>query len=110
VSPSGDAPDQGVHRLDFADAVLDLVDTIPSGRVTTYGAIADRLGSGGPRQVGRVMATLGGSVPWWRVVRADGSLPEHLRDEAHQEHLREGTPLCASGRVDLRRAFALPGP
>ncbi len=98
-----------MERNEFAEAVLDLVETIPSGRVTTYGAIADRLGRGGPRQVGTVMATIGGSVPWWRVVRADGSLPDHLRDEAHQEHLREGTPLLPSGKVDLRRAFALPG-
>ena len=33
----------------FTEDVLEMVETIPVGRVLTYGAIADRLGRGGPR-------------------------------------------------------------
>ena len=55
----------------FTEDVLEMVETIPVGRVLTYGAIADRLGRGGPRGVGGVMAREGHGVPWWRVVRAD---------------------------------------
>jgi alkylated DNA nucleotide flippase Atl1 len=40
-----------------------------------------------------VMATYGGSVPWWRVVRADGTLPDSHKPTARQYYLEEGTPL-----------------
>src|SRR5216117_45353 len=45
---------------DFADRVLDVVDAIPPGRVMSYSDIAEYLGQGGPRQVGRVMSLWGG--------------------------------------------------
>jgi alkylated DNA nucleotide flippase Atl1 len=54
------------------------------------------------------MAAHGGPVPWWRVVRADGSLPPSHHDEARQRYLQEGTPLRPSGNVDLRTAFRRP--
>ncbi|WP_460889194.1 MGMT family protein, partial [Promicromonospora xylanilytica] len=48
---------------EYAAAVLDIVRRIPSGRAMTYGLIAEivgeRLGRGGPRQVGSVMAGSG---------------------------------------------------
>jgi alkylated DNA nucleotide flippase Atl1 len=59
---------------DYTARVLDVVDSIPAGRVLSYGDVAEYLGEGGPRQVGRVMALWGGGVAWWRVVHADGSL------------------------------------
>ena len=93
----------------FIEAVLSVVEQIPPGRVTTYGAIAAHVGSGGPRQVGRVLAQYGGPVPWWRVVRADGSPPACHDGVAFQEYLAEGTPVRASGRLDLLRAFWQPG-
>ena len=96
----------------YAELVLQCAESVPRGRVTTYGAIADvvghRLGRGGPRRVGNVMARHGGAVAWWRVVRADGSLPPSHDDEARQAYLEEGTPLRSSGAVDLGRAFWQP--
>jgi alkylated DNA nucleotide flippase Atl1 len=96
---------------DYADRVLSVVERIPPGRVLTYGDIARRLGEGGPRQVGRVLALYGGAVPWWRVVRADGRLlPSHER-RALENYRAEGTPLrtgpdpAATPRLDLRRAL-----
>ena len=47
-------------------------------------------------------------MPWWRVVRADGSLPPSHDEEARQAYLEEGTPLRPSGAVDLGRAFVAP--
>ena len=98
-----------MDQEEYVEAVLGLVEQVPPGRVTTYGAIAARVGRGGPRQVGRVMSTYGGAVPWWRVVRADGTLPDCHDAEARQHHLGEGTPFLASGRVDMRWAFWEPG-
>lgn len=99
-------------REDYVEAVLSTVERIPRGRVTTYGAVADVVGEqldhGGPRLVGNVMALYGGPVPWWRVVRADGSLPPSHHDEARQAYLAEGTPLRRSGNVDLRAAYWQP--
>ncbi|GGF53211.1 hypothetical protein GCM10011519_28900 [Marmoricola endophyticus] len=92
---------------EYVERVLSLVEQVPRGRVTTYGLIAEVVGSG-PRLVGNVMSTEGGGVPWWRVVRADGTLPPSHGDEARQAYLEEGTPLRPSGAVDLRAAVWLP--
>lgn len=92
----------------YAERVLEAAERIPPGRVMTYGDVAEWLGEGGPRQVGRVMALYGGAVPWWRVVRADGvPLPGHER-RALEHYRAEGTPLreTPSGepRLAMRRA------
>ena len=93
---------------EYVERVLAVVEQIPPGRVSTYGAIADAVRYGGPRRVGRVMSQHGGPVPWWRVVRADGSLPPSHGDEARAHYLDEGTPLRPSGRIDMPRAFWQP--
>ena len=90
---------------EYTEAVLSLVERIPPGRVTTYGTLAEAVGYGGPRRVGKVMSTYGGSVPWWRVVRADGTLPPSHDDEARAHYLEEGTPFRASGRIDMPQAY-----
>ena len=93
------------HPEEYVEAVLSVVEAVPIGRATTYGAIAEAVGRYGPRRVGNVMAEHGGAVPWWRVVRADGSLPPSHGSHARQAYLAEGTPLRPSGAVDLRAAF-----
>ncbi|MEP6651465.1 MAG: MGMT family protein [Lapillicoccus sp.] len=101
-------------RAEYVESVLAIVELIPSGRAITYGAIAELVGRGGPRQVGWVLALDGGGVPWWRVVRADGSLPSSHQREAVARYRSEGTALLGSVtdagrlRVDLRRALWLP--
>ncbi len=89
--------------------MLDVADLIPPGRVMSYGDVAEYLGQGGPRQVGRVMALWGGSAPWWRVVHADGSLLRGQERAALAAYHAEGTPLRVSRtgappRVDMRLA------
>lgn len=96
-----------VQLPDYADRVLDAAEAVPPGRVLTYGDIARRVGSGGPRQVGRVMALYGGSVPWWRVVRADGRPLPGSERRALEHYRAEGTPLRdgpGGPRLDMRRA------
>lgn len=97
-----------MDQEEYVERVLTVAERVPAGRVTTYGAIARAVGVGGPRQVGRVMSLYGGSVPWWRVVRADGTLPLCHDGESRARHLDEGTPLRASGQVDMRHAMWEP--
>jgi methylated-DNA-protein-cysteine methyltransferase-like protein len=85
----------------FADLVLSAVSEIPSGKVMTYGDVAEYAGIRSARTVGRVLAGDGGSVPWHRVLRADGSLAEHLYTEQRQRLLAEGVRFVGD-RVDLR--------
>lgn len=93
-----------MDRAEYVERVLSLVEAIPPGRVMSYGAIAEAVGVGGPRQVGRVMALEGGPVPWWRVVRVDGGLPRCHDGEALERHRAEGTPLRSTSRVDMSAA------
>ncbi|MBP0460656.1 MGMT family protein [Streptomyces bomunensis] len=109
----GAEPVDGAGVLpEYAERVLDVAELIPPGRVMTYGDVAEWLGEGGPRQVGRAMALYGGAVPWWRVVRSDGVLLAGHELRALDAYRAEGTPLreaarSADGhlpRLDMRRA------
>ena len=87
----------------YVEAVLNAVEQIPPGRVASYGDLAELVGSGGPRLVGRVMSTQGAGVPWWRVVRADGR-PARGLEETALAHLRDEGAVLRGDRVDMRRS------
>lgn len=97
---------------DFVSRAIDVVRSIPPGRVMTYGDVAAAIGSRAARAVGQVMAYYGSEVPWWRVVRASGRAAIDHEDRALEHYRAEGTPLLpASGehrRVDLARARYVP--
>ena len=77
--------------------ILERVRAIPKGFVRTYGDI-DPVA---PRLVGRVLATTNEDIPWFRVVRSDGSVPKGARQ---RKLLRdEGIPFRGA-RVDLTLA------
>jgi alkylated DNA nucleotide flippase Atl1 len=80
-------------------AILDRIRDIPRGSVQTYGDIEPSA----PRLVGRVLATTREDVPWYRVVRADGSIP--MGQPQRDLLLEEGVPMRGD-RVDLDRARA----
>ena len=85
--------------LDVDEAVFDVVERIPPGRVSTYGAIGRLIGVG-PRRVARALSSGGGAVPWYRVVRADGSAAEPVRVRQLELLAAEGVPV-RDGRVLL---------
>jgi alkylated DNA nucleotide flippase Atl1 len=86
--------------LDVDEAVFDAVERIPPGRVSTYGAIGRLVGIG-PRRVARALSSGGGgAVPWYRVVRADGTTAEPVRVEQLARLAAEGVPM-RNGRVDV---------
>ena len=89
----------------YVECVLSLVETIPEGRVLPYGRVAEHLAGGyGPRYVGRIMSTYGHAVCWWRVPRADGTMPPPLMTEAQRHWVHEGTPV-RNGRVLMSEAL-----
>jgi alkylated DNA nucleotide flippase Atl1 len=70
----------------------------PEGFVRTYGDVSP----GAPRVAGAVLAACGDeSLPWHRIVRADGSLAKGEEQRARLE--AEGIPFKGR-RVDMRRA------
>ncbi|HSN37957.1 MAG TPA: MGMT family protein [Arthrobacter sp.] len=107
-------------RMEYVEAVLDVVALIPAGAAVAYGDVAELLGSGGARQVGSVMSHHGSAVPWWRVLKSSGDAPPGHEREALSRYILEGTPLLGnyaeylrSGegrwRVDLAAARWAPG-
>jgi methylated-DNA-protein-cysteine methyltransferase-like protein len=92
-----------VDREEYVEAVLRAVESIPPGRVATYGDIAGYVGQGGPRQVGAIMREYGGGVPWWRVIRASGVPADEVVDN-QLELLRGDGVRVTNGKVDLRQA------
>jgi alkylated DNA nucleotide flippase Atl1 len=82
-------------RSDREREVLDRIRRIPVGHVTTYGDLSP----GAPRFAGQVLSACHDpSVPWQRVVRADGSLAKGDR----QRRLLEAEGVRFQGtRVDM---------
>jgi methylated-DNA-protein-cysteine methyltransferase-like protein len=74
--------------------VLARVRQIPEGFVRAYGDISP----GAPRFGGTVLSRTDEAVPWWRVVRSDGSLAKGDRQRALLED--EGVPFRGD-RVDM---------
>jgi alkylated DNA nucleotide flippase Atl1 len=104
-------PDRACHRVEMptspagdrdalAHRILECVESIPAGWVMTYGDVAEIVGASSARIVGRVLALDDGSVPWHRVLRANGTLAEHLYTEQRQRLLAEGVRFRGD-RVDL---------
>lgn len=92
--------------------VLEVVATIPAGRVMSYGDVAAAIGSRAARGVGQVMAYYGSDAAWWRVVRASGHPAIGHESRALEYYRAEGTPLTWSAagafRVNLTLARHRP--
>ena len=79
--------------------MLRRVRSIPPGCVTSYGSLCPEA----PRFAGAVLASCEDrSVPWHRVVRADGSLAKGERQRRLLE--REGVPFRGA-RVEIALAW-----
>jgi methylated-DNA-protein-cysteine methyltransferase related protein len=79
-----------------ARRVIELVRDVPEGFVRTYGDLEP----GAPRFAGTVLAASHDpTLPWHRIVRADGSLAQGERQRRLLE--AEGVPFRGE-RVDMR--------
>ena len=85
-------------RMSREHTVLARIRAIPEGFVRAYGDVSP----GAPRFAGAVLSACEDpSVPWHRVVRADGSLAKGDRQRVLLE--AEGVPFVGR-RVDMRVA------
>jgi alkylated DNA nucleotide flippase Atl1 len=55
--------------------------------VTTYGDLSP----GAPRHAGRALSRMPAGLPWWRVVRSDGTWPKGTGQR--ERLLAEGVPI-----------------
>lgn len=83
--------------MDGETRVLERVRATPPGFVRTYGDVSP----GAPRFAGTVLAHTEQDVPWWRIVRSDGSLAKGERQRRLLE--AEGVPFTGD-RVEMRVA------
>lgn len=68
------------NSIVFANKVYEIVESIPSGRVMTYGQIAALAGNAGAARIVGSIAHYGPPVlPWHRVVKSGGFLAEGFR-------------------------------
>lgn len=82
--------------------MLERVRSIPEGAVASYGDVSP----GAPRFAGTVLFAIDEpGLPWWRVVRADGSLAKGPRQR--RRLVAEGVPFRGE-RVDMSAARHLP--
>lgn len=82
----------------FVRRVHQTVLSLPEGTCASYGEIAAEAGRpGAARAVGNALARADG-LPWWRVIRADGSLPKGADQE---RRLRAEGVSVVGGRVRM---------
>lgn len=93
----------------YRERVYRIVREIPSGRVMTYGQIAEMLGEGyTARTIGYVMhAAATEDVPWQRVINSQGGcstdkifLPYNVQQKILEE---EGVIFNEKGKCDLEK-------
>ncbi len=109
IERQGQAGDVTTEPLSDAERIWQVVARIPSGRVCSYGQVADLAGL--PRRarlVGRILSRLpqGSRLPWHRVVNAKGelSLPAGSEGARLQRNRLESEGVCfLGGRIPLSR-------
>ena len=93
---------------EFAARVLVILQQLPAGRVTTYGALAAQAGyPRHARHVGRLLRELPdhSGLPWFRVINASGRVARPGTPEADWQRLlleADGIELSANGSINLR--------
>ena len=105
-----DESDAPVRRLDLgsplAQSVLEVVESIPMGKVASYGQVAAMAGlPRGARYVGSCMRNLPSdrNVPWHRVLRSNGEIAPRPSAERQKAKLRAEGVTVRGNRVSMTR-------
>lgn len=98
---------------EYRERVYKIVRRIPSGRVMTYGQIAELLGEGyTPRTVGFAMHSSPDGTPWHRVLNAQGATSTGRIVLPHDKQQRlleqEGVVFNKNNRCDLETYLYIP--
>jgi methylated-DNA-protein-cysteine methyltransferase related protein len=70
-----------------AQTIYERVRRVPRGYVTTYRDLCPSA----PRHAGRALSQMPSDLPWWRVVRSDGTWPKGAEQRARL--LAEDVPI-----------------
>lgn len=91
----------------FTEKVIEIIKSIPAGRVMTYGQIAGVAGSPrAARQVVRILHSMSKkhSLPWHRVINAKGQIALQDDESFNEQRLNlemEGVQVGLHGRINL---------
>ena len=104
-----------MSRVDegFKNRVLELVASIPKGRVMTYGQIAALAGAAWASwEVGQIAHYGPSDLPWQRVVNKSGGLAKGYTPGGKAAHKRdleaEGVPVSEEFTVDINKLLWKP--
>ena len=101
-------------RKSFYQRVIDIIKSIPEGKIATYGQIAKYAGN--PRAARQVAYILHSSsekdnLPWHRVINSKGSIslkPRHGYELQKQMLEKEGVVFGKNNCIDLYHFLWLP--
>ena len=91
----------------FTEAVIEIIKSIPQGKIQTYGGISKLAGSPfGARQVVRILSSMSGKykLPWHRVMNSKGEIQSKNIDMFHEQIgllEKEGIKFISEGKIDL---------
>ncbi|TQR21589.1 MGMT family protein [Psychrobacillus vulpis] len=98
----------------FTEIVIQIIKSIPAGKVMTYGQIAKVAGSPrGARQVVRILHTMSSKhkLPWHRIVNIKGEIAISDEESAYSQRTMleaEGVFFRSNGLVDLEKSRYVP--
>jgi methylated-DNA-protein-cysteine methyltransferase-like protein len=93
---------------DFTEQVIEILLSVPVGKVVTYGQVARLAGNPrGARQVVRILHSMSGKydLPWHRVINSQGkiSIPDPFGADEQRALLQiEGIEVSDSYRIKLK--------
>jgi len=88
---------------EFTEKVIEVIRSIPQGKVLSYGKVAAHAGNpNGARQVVRILHSCSEKydLPWHRVVNAKGKTSFREQNELLE---KEGVGFCGENTVDLKK-------
>ena len=99
----------------FSQQLIDILQSVPEGRVITYGQAAGMAGNPrGARQAVRLLHSSSEKygLPWHRVVNREGRISLKGDSGLIQRGLleAEGVEVAPSGRIDLEKYGLIRGP